>query len=246
MPDLVLVMTLAAGIAGHTIPVPPFHMLDLAARATVQVEQAPAAGVVVSGDPRLVRCVTADVRDGRLVLGWAGRSPDHGRATTADGDIIVTARAGCPRQGDPQRLAVRVTTPTLDGVTLSDQGAIHVAPLRTPILTASIVERGAITIDGLRANATRLSIGGVGRISVSGEVGKLAASVAGAGAIDTRAARATGIDVKLGGRGTIAATVNGTASGRLAGGGTIMIGGHPVCAITNPGRGRIMCPAMPS
>ena len=41
MLGLVLLMTLAAGSAGRNIPVLPFRMVDLAARVTVQIEQAP-------------------------------------------------------------------------------------------------------------------------------------------------------------------------------------------------------------
>lgn len=242
----VLAMAVVVGSAGHAIPVAPFHMVDLAARATVQVEQAPVTGVVVSGDPQLVRCVTADARDGKLVLGWAGRSQGGRPAPTKDGEIVVTARADCPHHGDPRHLTIRVTTPALDGVKISDQGVIHVAPMRTPVFAANIVERGIVTIDGLHANATTLSIGGIGHISATGELGKLATAIAGSGIIDTRAASATGIEVTIGGHGNIAATVNGPASGTLAGSGTIMIGGHPACTITKLGSGRIICPTIQS
>lgn len=236
-------MAVATDSAERALPVAAFHAVDLATKATVRVEQAPVAGVVVTGDPRLVRCVTADVRDGRLVIGWASRSETSSRPPATGDDIVVTARADCRHEGDPQRLVIRVAAPAIDGVTIREQGIVQVSPMRAPVFAASISGRGSITIDGLRADTTRLSIPGIGRIAATGELGRLGIAVPGSGVIDTRAAHAGAIDVAVGGHGDIAATVDGPASGTFGGTGTIAIGGHPSCAIRKLGNGRIVCPA---
>ena len=115
--------------------------------------------------------------------------------------------------------------------------------MNVPKFTASIFARGAITIKGLRADATKLSVPGAGRISATGDLGQLDVAMGGQGAIDTRTANARLVDVSLAGKGVIAVTVDGQASGNLGGAGTVAVGGNPVCAIRNSGRGRIICPA---
>ncbi len=242
---LVLTVAVATGGAERILPVSAFHSVDLATNATVRIEQAPVTSVVATGDPRLVRCVTADVRDGRLVIGWAGRSGRGSRPLGTGDEIIVTARADCRHGGDPQRLVLRVAAPAIDGVTIREQDIVQVSPMRTPVFAADISGRGSITIDGLHAGATRLSIPGIGRIAATGGLGRLGIAVPGLGVIDTRAARASAIDVAIAGQGDIAAIVDGPASGTFAGKGTITIGGRPVCAIRKTGSGRIVCPAAP-
>lgn len=242
---LTFAMAVVTGNADRTLPVGRFHAIELATKALVRVEQAPVTSVVVTGDPRLVRCVTADVRDGRLVIGWAGRREASSRPMATGDQIIVTARTDCRHESNPQRLLIRVAAPSIDGVAIREHGIVQVLPMRTPVFAASISGQGSITINGLRATATSLSIPGIGRIAATGELGRLGIAVPGSGVIDTRAAHAVSIDVAAGGHGDIAATVEGPASGTFAGTGTISVGGHPVCAIRKLGRGRIVCPAAP-
>lgn len=240
---LALAMMVQAAATDRIIAVAAFHAVDLSTRATVQIKQAAVRRIAVSGDPRLVRCVTASVRDGHLVIGWGeGRGPGERAAVSGD-QIVVTARPDCPPSGDPKRLVIHASSPVIDSVEISGQGFVQVAPLRTQAFAATISGRGTITIDGLHAIDTRMAIAGIGRVVASGEVGRLAIDVAGRGIVDTRAAHARAIDISVEGIGNIAATVDGPASGTLAGKGTIAIGGHPACAIRRTGDGHIDCPA---
>jgi hypothetical protein len=95
--------------------------------------------------------------------------------------------------------------------------------MNVPKFTASIFARGAITIKGLRADATRLSVPGAGRISATGDLGQLDVAMGGQGAIDTRTANARSVNVSLAGKGVIAVSVDGPASGNLAGAGTVAV-----------------------
>lgn len=238
---LVLAMTVAADGSPRRFPVTPFHAVELATRATVQVEQAPVASVVAMGDPRFVRCVTANVKDGRLVIGWAERSGSKGDSLVTSEDIVVNARADCRQQGNPQRLLIRVAAPAISDVALREAGIIQVFPVTVAAFSARIDARGSITIDGLHAGVTRLSIAGIGRIAATGELGQLDVTVAGNGIIDTRAAHARAMDVWIAGHGTVAATVDGSVTGSIAGSGAVSIGGHPACSIRTPGHGRVFC-----
>jgi hypothetical protein len=247
---LVSAVAVAADNAERALPTGPFHAVVLAAKATVQVKQANAASVVVTGDSRLVRCVTANVRDGRLVIAWAGkgvmdRDDASGKTRATGDDIVVTAHPECQHEGDPHRLVIRIAAPQIDAVTIREQGFVQVFPMRIPTFAASIFGRGSITLDGLHAGTTRLSISGSGRITATGELGRLDIAVPGSGVIDTRAAHAGAIDLAIGGHGDIAATTDGLASGTFGGRGSIVIGGHPTCSIHKLGSGRIICPAAP-
>lgn len=240
---LILALASADSSAERSFPTASFDAIVLATKATVRVEQSLTTSVTASGDPRLVRCVTIDVRGNRLILGWAGRRGASNRDSTTGADIVVTARTDCPHESNPQRLLIRVAAPRIGEVALRDLGAVQVSPMNVPKFTASIFARGAITIKGLRADATRLSVPGAGRISATGDLGQLDVAMGGQGAIDTRTANARSVNVSLAGKGVIAVSVDGPASGNLAGAGTVAVGGNPVCAIRNSGRGRIICPA---
>lgn len=234
---------LAAVAADRSLSLAPFHAVDLATSATLRIVQAPVPSLVVMGDPRLARCVTAEVRDGRLVLGWGGPATPSSRQRGPINEIVVTARPDCRHAGNPERLTIRVAAPLVDGVTLIERGVVAVSALRTPTFAAAVPGRGSITIDGLRADRTNLAIGGIGHIAATGELGRLGIDLAGSGTIDTRAAHVRALEVRLGGQGSIAAAVDGPATGTLGGHGTIAIGGHPTCAIRREGSGRVVCPA---
>lgn len=239
---ILLTAAVAAGGAGRELAVAPFHGIDLSARASLQVEQGPGYHLVASGDPQLVRCVTAEVRDGRLTIGWAGDRRSAARSQAVGDTIVVNARSGCRHRSSPDTLSIRVTAPAIDGVAIREQGVVSIAPMTVPRFEADITGRGSIAIDGLKAGDTRLTVPGIGRIVASGDLGRLGASIPGSGVVDARAAQARAIDVTLGGHGAIAASVDGPATGTLGGSGTIAIGGHPACTVRKLGKGRVICP----
>lgn len=240
---LLLMSSVTPPSVERQISVPSFHAVELSVRATMRVEQAPVASVVAKGDPRLVRCVSVTERDGVILIGWAGQNGASKRARASGSDIVVTARADCRRQSSVQGLSVRVAAPFIDAVTIREQGAVQVQPMRVQAFAANIPGRGSITIAALRAGSTKLSVAGNGRIDVAGELGRLVISVPGTSVIDAKAANASAIDLSVAGQASIAVTVNGPASGSIAGKGVIAISGRPVCAIRNVGKGRVICPA---
>lgn len=240
-----VVLVAAAGPGERVVKLPAFHAVELATDAmlTVEAALAPAAGLVLRGDPRLVRCVTAEVRDGRLLIGWAGRVPPAGSARSDGADIIVEARSGCPRTSNAAGLSILATAPVIDDVVLRTRGTVRVAPMRVPTFAARLAGRGTMALAGLEAGVTRIEIGGIGRITASGALGQLAVTIGGDGRVDTSAARATALRVNIAGKGTVAAQVDGPATGTVAGSGIVTVGGRPDCAIRITGRGRIDCPA---
>jgi hypothetical protein len=237
-----VILALAAGNGvARDIAVPPFHAIELATPATVQVERASGHGVSVDGDPRSTRCVTALVRGGVLVIGWSGRG---GGGSQATGDaIVVNARTECRHRADARQLLVRVGAPSIDGVAITERGSISVGPMAVPTFAAAIPGRGDVLIAGLEADRTSLTIAGSGHVIIGGKPGRLAIAIPGSGVVDARSARARSLDIAIAGHGDIAATVDGPATGSIAGSGAIAVGGHPVCAIRKLGHGNIQCPA---
>ncbi|QHL91007.1 hypothetical protein GVO57_09470 [Sphingomonas changnyeongensis] len=241
---LAVLLAGADGAALRDYPVAGFEAVDLAANAMLTVEQGAMARVAATGDARLLRCLTATVVEDRLVIGWAGR---RGRGSVARGgrpdEIVVTGRADCPSMGDPGRLHVRVTAPTVTRVRLIEQGRIDIGPLSVPGFAVTLAGRGQVTLRNLRAAETRLALPGQGGISAAGTLGRLVITLAGRGTVDTTQAQADSLSVTLAGGGGIAARVDGPAAGTVAGSGQVAISGQPVCAIRNVGKARIICPA---
>lgn len=243
MVAFLLASAVASAAVGRALPTPPFRKVDLATGATLKLEQSPSSSVVVSGDPRLVPCISAEVRDGRLSLAWAGAGGARA-GTRADADaIVVTARRYCRRKGDAKSIGIRVAAPLIDEVTIVDEGVVRLGAMRTPSFAAKISGRGSIAIDDLRADTTAFSIPGIGRIVAGGELGRLRIDIPGQGIVDARSAHARAIDLVIGGHGEVAASVDGPASGSIAGSGRIAITDHPRCAIRSQGVGQIVCPA---
>jgi hypothetical protein len=239
-----LTLALAAGDGGtRTIAVPLFHAVELATRATVLVERAAGPGVSVDGDPRSVRCITATVRGGTLIIGWSGRGRAGGSGQATADAIVVNARNACRHPSNARQVTVRVGAPAIDGVMISEQGSISVGPMRVPAFAAAIPGRGDILVTGLEADRTSLAIAGIGHAIIGGTPGRLAITIPGRGVVDTRSARARSLDIAIAGHGDVEATVDGPATGALAGSGAIAIGGHPACAIRKLGHGSIQCPA---
>lgn len=238
------ILVLAAGDGpARTVAVPPFHAIDLATKATVRVERAAGYAVSVDGDPRAVRCATAVVRDGVLVIGWSGRSRAGGGLQATADAIVVNARPECRHQASARQLSVHVGAPAIDGVTISEQGSIAIGSMRVPAFAAAIPGRGDLFVSGLEADRTRLAIAGFGHAILDGKPGRLAIVIPGSGVVDARSAGARSLDIAVAGHGEVEAIVDGPATGTLGGSGHIAIGGHPACAIRKLGHGSIQCPA---
>jgi hypothetical protein len=246
---LAVMLAGAAGPATRDYPVAAFQAVDLAANATLTIAQAATTRVEATGEAALLRCLTATVADDRLVIGWAGRrgrgAGDRGDVERGEGrdEIVVTGRAACPPMGDPGRLHIRVTAPAITRVRLIEQGRIAIGPLAGPGLAVTLAGRGQVTLRDLRMGETRLALPGEGRIDASGTLGRLVIALAGRGDVDAAQARADSLAVTLAGTGTIAARVDGPATGTVAGSGRVVVSGRPVCAIRSVGKARITCPA---
>lgn len=237
-----LAAVLATDLPSRPFPASGFHGVTLATTATVRIAYAPRESLTVTGDPRILACVTATVENGSLVIGW--RRPVTTGRTAAEGEVLVVGkRPPCRHPSDRKSLLAIVETPLLDTITLRDKGIIRTASFASPSLRVAVPGSGAVEIERLDAKTVDLSIPGHGSVRASGHLGQVRESIAGTGVIDTALATASALDVHVGGHGQVVADVAGPVTGTLAGRGSIRVGGHPLCAISKEGFGHIACGA---
>lgn len=201
-------------------PARDFTQVDLRAAADVSIHQGSGFSVHADGDPRLVDRLTADVRQGVLVLGWAPGPSVHNNGRS---------------------LAVTITMPRTTSVAIGGAGSIALDHGSGPAFGANVGGAGSITIASVGAERTVLAMAGAGKIVIAGSTGRLDADGSGVGSIDASALQAKGGRVSLSGTGRIHARIDGPVDVSLSGVGHVAIDGHPQCTVHKSGIGSIDC-----
>jgi len=210
----------AAPAATREFPARDFSQVDLRAAADVTIRTGAGFSVHADGDPKLVDRLTADVRQGVLVLGWTQGPSIHNNGRNLD---------------------VTITMPRTTSVALGGAGSIALDHGSGPAFGANVGGAGSIKIASLDAERTILSMGGAGEIVVAGRTGTLVADGSGVGSIDARALAAKSGRVTLSGTGHVRAHIDGPVDVSLSGVGHVTIDGHPTCAVHKSGLGGIDC-----
>jgi Putative auto-transporter adhesin, head GIN domain len=176
--------------------VAPFTTVELAGTNALMIHVGAPQSVEVTGDDNLVGRFTTVVEDGRLVISDAGsfttKAPTH----------------------------VVVSTPSLDGVVLSGDGAV--------------------TVDGVSAADFTAELTGDGTLDVSGTAQRVVAVLAGDGMLDLHDLLTTSSTAHLEGTGSIRVHVTGTLDATLIGTGTIRYRGDPVVTTHGSGTGAVV------
>ena len=217
---LTALVATAAPAATRDFPARDFTQVDLRAAADVTIRTGAGFSVHADGDPALVDRLTADVRQGVLVLGWARGSSVH---------------------NNNRHLDITITMPRTTSVALGGAGSIALDHGSGPGFGASVGGAGTIKIAAIDAERTVLAMGGAGEIVVAGRTGTLDATAAGVGSIDASALAAKAGRIAVSGAGQIHARVDGPVDAALSGVGHIKIDGHPSCTIHKSGLGSIDC-----
>jgi hypothetical protein len=162
-----------------------FHQVELRGAGDLTVVVGPATSLTITADPSLLRDLKTEVRDGTLTI-------DH------DGGWNWF-RAG--------RLAIQLTTPTLDGVAI--RGA------------------GDVSISGVKSAQFALELDGAGDLRASGETGTLDAHIKGAGDMDLSQLAARDAKVSINGAGDLSVRASGALEATINGAGSITYAGNP-------------------
>jgi hypothetical protein len=140
-----------------------------------------------------------------------------------------------------ERLVVRVSLPTLTGVTLTGSGDVTVDRARAPAFTASLAGSGDLSVGALEAQTATLRVSGSGDLTVAGRARTASAGVAGSGDIVAAGLTVTDADVRVVGSGNVALAASGTANVSLVGSGDVRITGRPRCTVNRRGSGEVRC-----
>jgi hypothetical protein len=210
----------AAPAATRDFPARDFSQVDLTAAADVTIRTGAVFSVHAEGDQALVDRLTAEVRGGVLVLGWA---PGH--------SVSI----------NNSHLAVAITMPRATSVAIGGAGSIDVDQASGPAFGANMSGAGTIKVAALHTERTVLAMSGTGHITVAGTTGMLDAHTSGVGSIDASALAAKNGRVAMSGTGHSRARIDGPADVSMSGVGDIQIDGHPTCTVHKSGLGSIRC-----
>ena len=211
-------------ITSETRSVSGFDRIAVGDEFDVEVTVGPAASLTLSGDDNLLPHVRAEVREGTL----------H-----------VDAR----RELDPtEPLRIRVTVPTLRGISASGSSTVTAAGVRSSSFDASVSGSADVRAAGSFGDL-EASISGSGGIRLRGTAESVQASVSGSGNLDLAGTPARTAAVRVSGSGD--ATVHATESldAAVSGSGDVRYVGSPrvetrisgsgsVRPIAGSGRGR--------
>jgi hypothetical protein len=201
-------------------PARDFERVELSGAADATILTGQRFSVHADGDPRLLDRMTADVRQGTLVIGWR---PGE-RVDTRDGHVRIT-----------------ITMPRITGVTRSGAGDLSVDRVDAPDFTAEISGVGNIRLPSVRSRHVSLTTSGAGNIAAAGAVERIDAEISGVGSLDAVGLPARAGQFSVSGTGKLRATVNGPADVTLSGVGRVDIGGRPACTVHKSGLGRVRC-----
>lgn len=217
---LAALVTAAAPAATRDFPARAFSQVDLTAAADVTIRTGAGFAVHAEGDQPLVDRLTAEVREGVLVLGWKPGGWVH---------------------SNNGRLRVAITMPRTTGVAIGGAGSIDLDQGNGPAFGANVSGAGTIKVAALHVERTVLAMSGTGHITVAGSTGVLDAHTSGVGSIDAATLVAKSGRVSMSGTGHIRARVDGPVDAAMSGVGDIAIDGHPICTVHKSGLGSIRC-----
>jgi hypothetical protein len=160
-----------------------FHAVELRGTADVVVAIGKDTRVDASGEPDLLPRLVTETKDGVLIVDTRGRLPSN------------------------NHLRVTITTPDLDGATISGTGDLHISGISNAKLEA------------------RLS--GTGDLVISGATGAVRAQVSGTGDLRLKDLTAKSVYVDVNGTGEAIVYASQSVDARLSGTGDISVYGHP-------------------
>lgn len=204
----------AAPAATETRSVADFDQVVFAVAGEVSVEQGPRETLTLDAEPAVLRKITTEVHDRRLLIGLA-----PGRIET--------------QQPIRMKLGVRM----LRSFESRTAGAIHIGPLRGDALTLVLAGGGSIRLDRLDdARSLEVRITGAGDVAVGG--GKVTAqqlAITGMGTYSAPQLASEGAEVAIDGNGEAQLAASHTLAVRIGGVGHVRYHGDP--AVTRSIRG---------
>lgn len=217
---LVLASAIAgpAGAATETRDVADFDHVVVAVAGDVSIEQGPRETLTLEAEPAVLRRITTEIHDRRLVIGLV-----PGRIET--------------RQPIRMKLGVRA----LRALESHTAGAIRIGPLRSDALALVLTGSGSIRLDGLDdARSLDVRITGAGDVAIaSGKVTAQQLAITGSGSYAAPRLASERADVAIAGSGEVQLAASRTLAVRIEGIGHVRYHGDPAVTRTIRGIGTV-------
>jgi Putative auto-transporter adhesin, head GIN domain len=177
----------------------PFHGVELATGAHVEVVTGGDDTLTIEGDENIVPLVETVVQNGVLVIRPARKN----------------------LQIDGRRLRIVVRARGVDNLGVAGSGLLEAKRVRADKLTLEVAGSGALDIDGIEAKAVDVEVAGNGKVEAAGRAARAQISIAGSGKADTSRLAVQQVTVSVSGSGqsilaaTNSITANVTGSGNV-------------------------------
>jgi hypothetical protein len=207
----------------RTFAVGPFTALEVQGAYNVVVTTGKPVAVSARGTKRLVEAITADVRNGKLV-------------------IRPSERRWNERWGRGRSWAtVNITVPSLTAVSLAGSGDTRVDRIQGSSFNGAVAGSGDLSLGTIAVRELKLTVAGSGGLKAAGRADSANYSVAGSGELDAGGLTARQASISTAGSGSIRANVTGEAVANVAGSGSIDVSGGAKCQQSRQGSGNIRC-----
>ncbi len=193
----------AADLARETRSVSGFDRIVLRGVGDLAIRQGDRESLVVEAEPRILRNLTATVRNGILYL-----------------DVVGNVSTQQP-------IRYELTVKTLRDVLSEGSGAVELAAIRSASLALTLGGSGEIKAAALRVNRLESSIAGSGSITTDGEAGEQSVRIDGAGDYLAEKLRTHAASIDIAGSGSARVRVRDTLKVRISGSGNVTYSGNP-------------------
>lgn len=157
-------------------------------------------------------------------------------AVQVHGDTVVVSRGALSDANMSGALPrIRLSAPTLRGVTLNGGARVRVAALRGGRVDVILVGAGSLDVAAIKADDLNASLTGTGAMTLSGNTARATLRNSGAGSIEAAALTAGDARLSSDSSGNIRLNVRYTAQASAMGSGGITITGKPECTLRGPG-----------
>ena len=206
-----------AQAATETRSVAGFDEVVFAVAGQVSIEQGPQESLTLDAEPAVLRRITTEVRDRRLLIGV---EPGH----------IETQ----------QPIRMKLGVKTLRSFECRTSGEIRIGPLRSDALALLLAGGGSIRLDRLDARSLDVRIAGAGDVDVrGGQVPAQRLAISGMGRYSAPALASEHAEVAIDGNGEVQLAASSTLEVRIGGMGRVRYRGDPAVTRSIQGIGTI-------
>lgn len=200
---------------------PPFSEISLRISGTVYLEQGNRQSVRIDASDSAMDEIITEVKDRTLVIRF--KSGNYFR-----------------RSFNPGKIAVYVTVPEINALSVAGSGNIESSSVKSRILNLAVSGSGDISLDHLTSERLMSAVSGSGNIHLSnGNANELSTNISGSGNLKAMDFEATNADIRISGSGNCTITAQKSLKARVSGSGSVSYKGTPQLDTSVSGSGRI-------